>query len=501
MLKLLIADDERIIRETISSLIDWNALDVELIGLCSNGLEAYDMIIDESPDIVMTDIKMPGMNGLELIRNISETNLDTQFIILSGYGEFEYAKEAMKYGVKHYILKPCDEEQISESILAVIEDCHKRRREQVQKNGDPLFTSSMHYNIVSAVISECATHGRTLEEMLKVYRIYMDFSSVSYHLIYVYYLEYENLEAWLKQLQSYYDAHMPQIALHGVYITNTLLLFFQNYAEDYSRLYHALGAISIPGSRTETVIEGQHYSCLEQLLDEIIIKLKRFSSLYYINHFHLVYTCNHNSFSEEVLQAFRNILDKKDGNTQDLERLLQSIDDIHFLKQLAGSLLLEGNLRYTENFDAESSSQELADWLTESSQCTSPDQLRGLLTRYVQKLMDTRKPSTHIMVEQICSYVEQHLSDSNITLKEIAENCLYMNVDYVSRRFLKETGRKFSDYLAEVRIRRAKQYLAEGCRIQDVAEKVGCGNNPHYFSQLFKKKTGTTPSAYAAKYH
>lgn len=100
MLKLVIADDERIIRETISTIIDWKQYDIELVGLCKNGLEAYDMILDESPDIVLTDIRMPGMDGLELIQRISQTDLNTQFIILSGYGEFEYAKTAMKYGVQ-----------------------------------------------------------------------------------------------------------------------------------------------------------------------------------------------------------------------------------------------------------------------------------------------------------------------------------------------------------------------------------------------------------------
>ena len=120
------------------------------------------------------------------------------------------------------------------------------------------------------------------------------------------------------------------------------------------------------------------------------------------------------------------------------------------------------------------------------------ERLYGMIHKIVSP---EKKQSGTNFTKQIFSYVEQHLSDSNITLKEIAENQLFMNVDYVSKRFLKETGRKFSDYLAEVRIRKAKQYLAEGWQIQQVAEKVGCGNNPHYFSQLFKKKTGMTPSA------
>ena len=104
MLKLLIADDEKAIRDSISTLIDWSSLDIKLIGTAKNGIDAYNMILDQYPDIILTDIKMPGLTGLELIRKIHEIAPQTEFIILSCYGVFEFAKEAMQYGFQHYLL-------------------------------------------------------------------------------------------------------------------------------------------------------------------------------------------------------------------------------------------------------------------------------------------------------------------------------------------------------------------------------------------------------------
>lgn len=116
MVKLLIADDEKIIREAVSELIDWNGLGVQITGLCKNGLEALDAIMDTAPDIVMTDIRMPGMDGLELIEKIRRLDPRIQFIILSGYQEFEYARRALRFGVQEYLLKPISEEQIVAAV-------------------------------------------------------------------------------------------------------------------------------------------------------------------------------------------------------------------------------------------------------------------------------------------------------------------------------------------------------------------------------------------------
>lgn len=131
MINVLIVDDERIIRDGISSLINWDQYGLVLIGKDSTGLDAYNRIMDETkttPDIVITDIKMPIMNGLELIKKVSSQNNEIVFIILSGYGEFEFAKKAMEYGVRHYLLKPTTEDEIIKLLLEASHEVTEKKR-------------------------------------------------------------------------------------------------------------------------------------------------------------------------------------------------------------------------------------------------------------------------------------------------------------------------------------------------------------------------------------
>jgi two-component system response regulator YesN len=122
MYKVLLVDDESIIIESISKLIDWGKYDLELVGAARNGLEAYKLIKLHKPHIVITDIKMPGMDGLDLMRKVKEDMPNTVFIILSGYGEFDFASKAIQYGVKHYLLKPCDEEEIIPVLTNIVKE-------------------------------------------------------------------------------------------------------------------------------------------------------------------------------------------------------------------------------------------------------------------------------------------------------------------------------------------------------------------------------------------
>lgn len=131
MLKLLIVEDEKIVRDTLSSIIDWHAIHIDLIGTCENGVEAYHVIDKERPALVLTDIRMPGMDGLELIDKVVSAGMITEFILLSGYADFTYAKAAMKLHVAHYLIKPCNEKEIMQAVLSASEDYRKKLQMQI----------------------------------------------------------------------------------------------------------------------------------------------------------------------------------------------------------------------------------------------------------------------------------------------------------------------------------------------------------------------------------
>ncbi|HJD34324.1 MAG TPA: response regulator, partial [Candidatus Mediterraneibacter tabaqchaliae] len=130
MYKLLIVDDEKIEREGMAEFIDWNTYGIEIAGTAWNGQAGYEKVLETHPDIVMTDIKMPVMDGIGLIRKLKEEFPDIQVIVLSGYGEYEYTSQAMEMGVKYYILKPCDEERMLPVIEKVKDEIEKKKLEK-----------------------------------------------------------------------------------------------------------------------------------------------------------------------------------------------------------------------------------------------------------------------------------------------------------------------------------------------------------------------------------
>ncbi len=401
MLRMIIVDDEKIIRETINNLIDWYSLGIEVIGLCKNGIEAYDMILDEYPDIVMTDINMPGLSGLALIRRIHQTSQDTQFVILSGYGDFEYTKEAMRLGIQHYLLKPCNEQEIIDVMQNVKCQCLQNRMRADSREQNVIMLKQLQESVFYNISLECFTERPDFESIAKKYERFISFTNVGYELCRIKNADEAVRSACIAAFEANHKLRASAIPYYCMQADSQLLIFFESYDYDYLCLDESVSAVC--------------HKCTDYM--------------------RVPFTC-----LNELLPQLHNIV------------------HTHNRIELGG-------------------------------QRRQPDFSRGAPLDIPSENDDP--------IDRGISIVRQNIQDENLSLKLIAETQLYMNVDYVSRKFLKKTGQKFSAFLANARVERAKQLFAAGSTcVNSVAEEVGCGNNPQYFSQLFKRVTGITPTEY-----
>ena len=142
--KVLLVDDEEEVRNAIEQRINWEELGFEVIGKAQNGVKAMEIAEKLQPDVVITDIKMPYMNGLELARNLKEENPGVRILILTGFDEFEYAKEAVHLEIEEYILKPINANELSECLKRLKNVLDKEREEKLNvRKLEQYYTDSL----------------------------------------------------------------------------------------------------------------------------------------------------------------------------------------------------------------------------------------------------------------------------------------------------------------------------------------------------------------------
>jgi two-component system, response regulator YesN len=167
--KLLIVDDEYFIRYGLEHTVEWEEYGIELVGSVKNGIEALEYIKKYEPDIVITDIKMPEMDGVELIRQIRKQFTGIKVIVISGYDDFEYVKESLVYGVENYILKPINEDELSGTLVNVVDKIENEESEKSRYiNNKKLIRENLFCRIISNTIS-----SRELKERMNFLGIKM----------------------------------------------------------------------------------------------------------------------------------------------------------------------------------------------------------------------------------------------------------------------------------------------------------------------------------------
>lgn len=498
MLRLIIADDEKIIREAISNLIDWNAYGIDLIGTCKDGIETYNMIVDECPDIVMTDIKMPGLNGLDLIKKVYEIDPDIEFVILSGFSEFEFAKQAMEFGVRHYLLKPINENQIIDVMEKVKSDFYKNCSIKNLQYEKELLSNKFQMIIKKQFMIESLTCETGVEGLLEQYAGLFEFQHQSFAMYYISFLEERCLPDFVGILTALCEKHRFSICFNILYVKNSAV-FILNYDQgaEVSAFDAGIKSLKMPGMTVEPFCQRFCFSNIKDLFRELIPNLKRYEKIFLIEQDKTqkeIY--NYAAFFKQIDTISKSICMDCDTMEQTVARFFSTVDDTELAKTLASRLVVQtvvyANQRQTHN---------LSSFLKEVYGCSIVEDIVEITQRQIREFLTEKTivcAQYKNYVEQALQYVNAHFGDFHLTLKWIAENYLFMNVNYLSKQFYKETGEKFSAFLNRVRMEKAKELIAEQgmTKVCQIAEQVGFGDNSQYFSQSFKKYTGFTPTEY-----
>ncbi|MCF6408433.1 response regulator transcription factor [Pseudalkalibacillus salsuginis] len=512
MYKVLIVDDEVNILEGIATLVDWESCETSLHFKASNGKMAYEMITKDAPDIVITDIKMPGMNGVELIQNVYRVHPDIKFIVLSGYDEFQFAKTAMECNVKHYLLKPSNEKKIEEALKQVVAEL----KDKEQKED---FLEKMRTNLKRVLpkakeqfLKEYITNKkygvkdwRYYSQLFGVDTTVDDFKLIVLTIDNKY--EYEHLFALKEMITNNISENrmIPLSTTIGEKIviltedrpTVELVAKLKQTSSTFKEIFGKsnTAAISNPGPiiRLRTMY-NEALNCLTQrfyLTEGSIITANDIENIDATNELQYDHEDVIFMIRSGNLKKVQKYLDDFFKNIQN-EMYEAGLVKSHCL-ELFLAIIRQANrgkmdalFKQTIHFHKFSTFEEIKKFI---------ENVAIEITEYHFK--KTRQNHSQ-QINRVIEYVDENLSDTELSLSRIANNILYMNSDYLGKLFKKETGERFSNYLINRRIEKAIKIIeqSDNWKVFEIAEAVGFGNNPRYFGQVFKKYTGVTPSDY-----
>lgn len=509
--RLLLVDDERIIREGIINLVDWESLSIE-VDEAMDGFEAYNAIKTNHYDMVITDIKMPGLNGLQLIGKVQEEFPHIVFAILSGYGEFEFASTAMKFGVKHYLLKPCDEEDIVKVVEDIIKDLEqKREREQFIRDMEEKWDTMAPY-VREQFLRDCILGRHNVQQQRRYLKtLELDIGSVqllTFRLDIEH--EFESLYALKDLAETLLIKYRFNVVFGTIVGTHAIILiepadfeelinclreiksvFYDYYQRDITIAVSDKGSfqdLALLYSQTKECLKYRFYLGEGSIITSRDIKTHQMGpkGLFVFDY-------------ERVTLAI------KSGDVKGLNRSLQTFFqelqdkkyDINTTKtycmELYVLIIRQAEPSELDEYIKKIDILQRLDTIDEIS-----DFILSIGREISKRNFERNMVTNNSIIKKVLETMESNIDNENLSLSWISREVIYMNEDYVGKLFKKEMKENFSTYLIRRRMERAKSIIEKmpEYSIAEIAEKVGYGNNPQYFSQVFKKHTGSTPSDY-----
>ncbi len=512
MYRVLVVDDEPIILSGIRHMIDWEKEDAEIIGVARNGAEAYSIVETEHPDIVITDIKMPLMDGISLVGKCSAAYPEIVFIILTSLAEFSLAKEAVGYGVTDYLLKTeLDSEKLLDSLGKAKKECARRSgASSYEKKADDVATAVSSLFLlrdISAETKNALHHGGLLSSYALIAIAYQ-FPKESLEKEWDT-ADYEKLHDWeedivSKILQSMLGTVYPMIVPSGKECT--LLYFVPNVKKDTwqavsSRINAKVRSASemVTGLSVEFLYTDaySHRDSLKEARSDLELQLMG----YYLD-----------KKAEDIVPAALDIdsvfsklelsIASKDGvgckvAFQRIHDAVRNID--HTLSQLEFTLtalrsailsgLSELGLSFSQDLEYIFG---LSDFISKRSEAVL---LVDDAASYLMSIIENAGGTGGGIVDKAREYVLQHL-DEKISLADVADYAC-VSPGYMSKSFNRVMGMSLVDYINQKKVDKAKEIMAENenCSIADIAISLGF-SNIYYFSKVFRKVEGIPPTEY-----
>jgi len=479
---LLIVDDEEIEREGMAQFIPWDSYEIKVVSTARNGAEGLEKIAKFRPDLAIVDIKMPVMNGIEMIRQAKEQYPDMTFVVLSGYGDYEFTSQAMELGVRHYILKPRDESKmipVLNKAFAELEEARKKnaRSEKLETEArllKPYAREQLFRDLLLGKAQASSGARQLVDELGGEQRmvLLLDF----------------RLKCGFDSLERYVVGNML-----GDLLPDGTLLMTTGVDRDVLVLADAMAESSVETAVQVLKKEFKRFETLPMLssasrtgtLAELSVLFRQAQELLQLNM---------DENEPALLRPSRNAaLPETVNEIFDLEALRQTGSYEELLQELAFSFAKMEAKDYRPQ--QRQKLCELAWKLLFEDKAAPEDSLPAWADALTAAW---NHPQPDARSREIFLAIYENLPEPEFSLQTIAQQRLFMSEDHLRRIFSQMTGNRFSAYLEHCRITQARRLLEfqPDMKISRLAELVGYPLDGQYFSKVFRKICGVTPTEY-----
>lgn len=541
MLKIFLAEDEVVVRETIKRMIPWEELGFELVGEAADGEMALPLLIRQQPDLLITDIKMPFMDGLTLARLAKKEIPGLKVVILSGYDDFNYAKQAIGIGVEDYLLKPITKNALIERLSEIRS---RYEHEKTQKEYYEKFQREMqaYEKNSSRDFFEALVDGSM--DMMEVYKraekLGLDIVAEAYNVL-IFTMncdedfsgqrdEYSSWEAEsLELLENFFAGHSSAMLFRSnIFSYGVLLKGQRETIEENTRacVDEIRKILSRQDGRREWFLAvGQSVERLSQIQKSYHTASRAFSQRYLYDENILYYdemeTMEHPGGQAETEDnAYLQKVDVNALNPAILQKFLSNglqeeaenfVKDYFYAigQEPMESLVFRNyvilNVRFSvisfiKGLGCDTNEMESAD--TEEVLAESGKNMESAIAyakKMISQAIEIRDQNSgnknRSILKTAVDFIDSHYMEEDISLNTVA-NVANVSANHFSALFSQNMGQTFIEYLTTLRMNKAKELLrCTGMRSSEIAGEIGY-KDAHYFSYLFKKTQGMTPSDY-----